>query len=329
MDRPAIPIANVTATAPLVSVVLPVFNGETYVSAAMESVLGQTFTDFELIVIDDGSRDRSPEIIAGYDDPRVVIVTHSQNAGLVDSLNEGLRIARGQLVARIDADDTCVPTRFSRQVQAFLDNPDLVLTASAYRRIDPSGAVIRRGVPPQTHAELTGAMLAQNRICHSSVMFRRAEAIAVGGYRADEFPVEDYGMWLRLCEVGMYVGSRQVEVDYLDNPAGISMTQAVRQQHFIDRMRLQRLHDLSGRPVSDRTKSTRLVRAYARAYRRLRRDLSERGIDRRGLAASVQQCIFGDLLWLSRRRRIASAFLFSPALQFRAVVERRPTSESR
>ncbi|MBI3865839.1 MAG: glycosyltransferase family 2 protein, partial [Planctomycetia bacterium] len=103
-----------------IAVVLPVFNGEEYLSAAVNSVLGQTFGDFELVIVDDGSTDRTGEILARIPDARLRVIRHPRNLGLVAALNAGIRNSGGEFIARMDADDICRPRRFERQV-AFLE----------------------------------------------------------------------------------------------------------------------------------------------------------------------------------------------------------------
>ena len=225
---------------------MPVFNGELAIRAAIESVLTQTFSALELIVVNDGSTDATAQILdeAAASDPRVRIVTHSENLGLVASLNNGIDHASTDLVARLDADDLAYPTRLARQVAAFEADPDLVLCATGYERVNPNGDVIAQARPPLTHAALAGALLSGNCICHSSVMFQRSAVLAVGGYRSEWFPVEDYDLWLRLIGVGRYVGVTEILVRYLVNPDGVSSLDARQSALARDRM----LHYLSSWP---------------------------------------------------------------------------------
>src|SRR5437016_3101798 len=101
---------------PRIAVVLPVYNAEQYIGAAITSVLAQTFTDFELVVIDDGSEDRTGEVLTGFSDPRLRVLRFPENRGLVSALNAGIRESASEFIARMDADDICMPLRFERQV---------------------------------------------------------------------------------------------------------------------------------------------------------------------------------------------------------------------
>lgn len=187
-------------TIPLVSVLLPVYNGSRYLKEAIDSVLQQSFADFELIVINDGSTDSTGEIIASCSDPRIRYF-EQQNRGLSATLNRAISLARGSYLARQDSDDISYPERFARQV-AFLDsNPccGMVGTwAEIWRERRRSGAVHRH---PAGNDVLQFLLLFNNPFVHSSVMMRRDAVAAVGGYLSDrsrQLP-EDYELWSRIA----------------------------------------------------------------------------------------------------------------------------------
>jgi glycosyltransferase involved in cell wall biosynthesis len=189
-----------------VSVILPVYNSERFVAETIESVLAQTFREFELIAIDDGSTDRSREILDSFAtrDPRVRVVGRT-NRGLVATLNEGLSLARGEYVARIDADDLCDPRRFELQVNAFADDPGLVAVGSSAAVIDEEGHPLGEYATPLTHEEIeTFHLRGDSAIHHPAVMFRTDAVRRLGGYR-ELVPCEDFDLWLRLGEVGRLV----------------------------------------------------------------------------------------------------------------------------
>lgn len=183
----------------LLSVILPVFNSETFVEEAIRSVLDQTFSDFELIVIDDGSTDKSGEIVLGFDDPRIVYLRNETNQGLVFSLNRGLEIAKGDYIARMDADDICYPERFHRQILSLDQNPSIGLCASKAALIDSFGKRIVKVFFPKINAPIPWEILWHNPIVHPSVMFRKKILNSEREwYRLEEYPAEDYGLWCRL-----------------------------------------------------------------------------------------------------------------------------------
>ena len=186
-------------TVPTVSVLLPVYNGAAYLQAAIDSVLAQTFTDFEVIIIDDGSADATPQILAAFTDPRIKSV-RQDNAGLVTALNRGIALAQGRYLARQDHDDLSLPTRFEKQV-AFLDaHPDHALLGTRsqiWRGEDPTGRGHDHAVDD---ASLRFDLLFDSPFVHSSVMMRTDAVRAAGGYSRDPAhqPPEDYELWSRL-----------------------------------------------------------------------------------------------------------------------------------
>jgi glycosyltransferase involved in cell wall biosynthesis len=187
-----------------VTVLMPVYNGERYLASALESVLGQTFAQFQLLVIDDGSTDNSLKILRRYarHDVRLKIVSR-ENRGLVATLNEGLETARGDFVARMDADDIALPRRLEMQVAHLEAHDDVVCLGGYYELIDYLGRYLTTMMPPHDHAALESQLLAGHTpICHPSAMMRRAVAIGAGGYDPKMMLAEDLDLWLRLGEVG-------------------------------------------------------------------------------------------------------------------------------
>jgi glycosyltransferase involved in cell wall biosynthesis len=180
---------------------MAVFNGERFLEQAVASVLNQTLPDLELIVLDDGSTDRTPELLdeLSLRDPRVVVHRHP-NRGRTASLNAGVRYARAPLVARLDADDVCLPTRLARQ-REFLDRHERVaLVGGAVRLIDDGGRAFEESRYPVSDAEIRTAFTYTTPFVHSSVMFRRSAFDKVGGYRECFAETEDLDLWLRLAE---------------------------------------------------------------------------------------------------------------------------------
>jgi glycosyltransferase involved in cell wall biosynthesis len=179
---------------------MAVFNGERHLHAAIESILAQTFTNFEFLIVDDGSTDRSREIILGYADSRIRLLTLPQNLGLSTALNTGLRAATAELIARQDADDVSEPGRLARQVAVMRARPDLALLGSQALAIDeegrPVGAVWRCLEP----ASIGWFGLFDNPFAHTSVVFRKTVAWdELGGFDATFDPFsQDYALWCRI-----------------------------------------------------------------------------------------------------------------------------------
>lgn len=190
--------------APLVTVLMPVHNSARFLREAMDSVLGQSLTDFELMVIDDGSTDGSTEIIRSYADPRVRLITNGRNLGLVASLNKGIGAARGAFIARMDGDDIMRPERLARQVEAMGKDTGIDVLSTVVDLINTDGEVYGmwdtdRGTLDET--SIRAMMPRTNCIAHPSVMIRR-EALGDLLYDARQPGAEDWDLWLRLLARG-------------------------------------------------------------------------------------------------------------------------------
>ena len=176
---------------------MPVHNGEPYLGAAIESILRQSFADFELLIIDDGSTDHSYEIARTYADPRIRLLRNPQNLRLIATLNRGLEEARGKYVARMDADDISLPQRLQAQV-AFLDrHAEVGALGSAVQVIGADGGPDVQVRFPDSHVLIRWALLFASPIAHPAVMMRKALVKRLGGYRAHAVHCEDYDLWWR------------------------------------------------------------------------------------------------------------------------------------
>lgn len=185
---------------PKVTVFMPVYNREQYVKAAIESILSQRFSDFELLVIDDGSTDRSVAIVQSYtSDRRVRLVCHACNEGIPKTRNQATALARGEYLAMLDSDDTARPQRLAKQVQ-FLDrHPEYALVGSWTQRIDADGQLLR-GVrfSPASPGEVRARLLFQGGPIQSTVMARTA-ILRAHPYDEQYTVCEDYDLWIRLA----------------------------------------------------------------------------------------------------------------------------------
>jgi len=185
------------------TVLLPVRDGEATLDAAISSIRRQSFRDFELLVLDDGSRDASPDIAARHaaEDPRVRLLANPAS-GIVAALNFGIESAQAPLVARMDADDIALPERFERQLARLAAEPELLVLGTATIRIDAQGRRLSVATPPVDPAELARVLERVNAIAHPTVVMRKAALQAVGSYRRAYLRAEDYDLWLRLAERG-------------------------------------------------------------------------------------------------------------------------------
>lgn len=189
---------------PTVSVLMPVYNAERYVAEAVESILSQTFDDFELVAVDDGSKDGSRAILEGYAarDARVRVISRP-NTGIVGALNDGLAACRGELVARMDADDVATPERLALQVAFLREHPEVVCVGCQVLAIDTEGAPLGPWKLALDHEVIDSAQLeGEQMIAHPAALVRRADFEAVGGYRREAETAEDLDLFLRLAERG-------------------------------------------------------------------------------------------------------------------------------
>ncbi len=208
-------------SSPAVSVVMPVYNCAAYLPAALTSLREQTFGDFEIIAVDDGSTDHGPLILAEWTDPRLRLIRQERNSGLAAALNAGLALARAPLVARQDADDLSEPERFARQTEFLAAHPRVCLLGTAQLKIDPAGQALCRRDAPVADAQIRELMRRGNAFAHGSVMIRRSALDRVGAYREFRGLVEDYDLWLRLLEVGEGANLPEPLYRYRLNPLGI------------------------------------------------------------------------------------------------------------
>jgi hypothetical protein len=182
---------------------MSVHNGSRYLREAVESILLQSFRDYEFIVVDDGSTDGSRDILLGYKDPRMRVIT-KEHTGLAHSLNVGLEQARGEWVARMDADDVAEPHRLECQLGHARASPNLVLLGSDCTLIDAAGHPMGRGRYPDGHAALLNHMeRGGSSFPHTSAIFNRRVALEVGGYNQRFLRSQDLDLWFRLSAKGL------------------------------------------------------------------------------------------------------------------------------
>ena len=184
---------------PRVSVLMSVYNGEKYLFDAIDSILRQTYKDFEFLIINDGSSDSSCDIINAFNDSRIRIVNNPTNIGLTNSLNKGIDLARGEYIARIDADDVAVPERLEAQLAYLEIHHGTALVSSAVLIIDDRGNDIRTYVPPQDPILMSWHLIFRNPIRHSSVMWRKKMVEkTIGKFNPDFRLAQDYELWSRI-----------------------------------------------------------------------------------------------------------------------------------
>jgi len=213
-----------TTASPRLSVLVPVYNAERYLADAIDSILAQTFGDFELIAVDDGSKDRSRALLEDYArrDPRVKVISRP-NTGIVGALNDALAASRADLIARMDSDDIALPDRFQKQVVYLDANPDCILLGSRVIMIDPEGLPIGdMATVGHGHDVIEDALLGGGwPIVHPTIIMRRAPLLAVGGYHEGTFPNEDHDLFLRLAEIGKLDNLPDTLLKYRRHPQSV------------------------------------------------------------------------------------------------------------
>ncbi len=201
-----------------ITVLMPVFNAERWLKQAIESILQQTFTDFEFLIIDDGSTDSSRNIIQSYEDSRINLVLNSDNRGLIYSLNHGLSLAKGKYIARMDADDISLPERLKIQYNFMEAHEKVVLSSGFAEKIDPSGKSLEIMTPPVSDAEIKTKLYFASPIIHPLAIYHKHKALEVKGYQEDHKYAEDYGLWLKMAKAGELANIPEIMLQYRRHP---------------------------------------------------------------------------------------------------------------
>jgi len=230
---------------PKVTVLMAVYNGEQYLKEAVGSILAQTFPDFELLVIDDGSTDHSPAVITSFHDSRIRLVKNEKNIGLTKSLNRGLGLSRGEYIARMDADEISMPSRLAKQVSFLEENQRVGVCGTLIRTKGDGGYVWPF---PLEHEEIRARLLFENCFAHSSVMIRCSLV------RDDKFSynekfscAQDYELWVRLSRHTVMANIGECLLRHRIHDARISHQNKGAQENLANNIRMQQLAEL---PVS-------------------------------------------------------------------------------
>ena len=213
---------------------MSVYNAGRYLRPAVDSILAQTFGDFEFIIIDDGSSDGSPQVLREYAarDPRICL-TVRPNQGLTRTLNEAVGLSRGEFLARMDCDDVALPDRFEKQLAALRADPSLVCVGGSFELIDGKGRLLTRLRPPADDAAIQQLLLkGHTAICHPAAMMRRDAVNKVGGYDTHFKTTQDLDLWLRLGEVGRLGNVPEVVLQFRQHDSSVSETKREEQRRF-------------------------------------------------------------------------------------------------
>jgi len=215
-----------------ISVLMPVYNAEKFIAEAIRSVLNQSFTDFEFIIINDGSTDSTREIIHAFKDPRIVVIDQP-NMGVAAALNRGLKLARAEWVARFDADDICHPTRLEKQMAFIRKNKGFILVGSDVEVIDTGGNFIYRY---EHHAHKYEDILKlRPSVCgfiHSTVCYNKQAVMEAGAYDENAHTFEDHILWRNLVHKGKSCNIAEPLVKMRFNPESVTIDEKWRGKKF-------------------------------------------------------------------------------------------------
>lgn len=211
-----------SAPVPVISIIIPVFNGATTLPGTLKSVFCQTFTEFEILLINDGSTDHTVEVVDTFSDPRLRILSY-ENSGVAVSRNRGVKLAQGKYLAFLDADDLWSPDKLTDQLQALKNHPEAALAYSWTDYIDTDGKLVNPGDHPTEQGVVYSQLLLKNFIENGSNPLIRASSLQqVGLFDPDLPPAEDWDLWLRIAARYAFVVVPKVQVFYRIYPGGSS-----------------------------------------------------------------------------------------------------------
>ena len=218
-----------------VSVLLPVYNGALTLVQAIESILSQDLSEFELLIIDDFSTDNSATVIQQYmeKDPRVKPIFHDVNIGLAKTLNEGLNLAKSDYVARMDQDDESLPNRLSVQLNYLINHPEVTIVGSFVYHMGAKQEFDRLVELPIYVDEIKKTLEKYNCMYHPSVMLRREKILEIGGYRSEFKNAEDYDLWLRVSRLYPLANIPEPLLRYRFSVSGMTLSRKWEQLFYV------------------------------------------------------------------------------------------------
>lgn len=318
--------------APIVSVLMSVYNGEQFLCDAIESILFQSLRDLELIVVNDGSTDATAEILRGYQqkDSRLRVF-HQDNLGLIESLNRGAGFSRGKYIARMDADDIAPKNRLALQVNFLEKQKELAVVGGSIDVINASGIKLETCHFPTSDEEIKSTLVSGTcPICHPATVMRAQAFRSVGGYRKAFAEAEDYDLWLRLADGFRLANLEAVVLRYRRHQGQVSVRKFKQQQLSNLAARTSALARMCGRPdpfdqiedvtptvltslgVSQERQHAAVVRGYLTCIRSMS-DASETAVVREKIEAML-----GSLEWKNADRSLAVDFrLLSARIHWR------------
>jgi glycosyltransferase involved in cell wall biosynthesis len=217
---------------PTITVLMPAYNAEKYIGQAIDSVLLQTFTDFELLIINDGSTDGTQTVVNSFNDKRIVLI-NQPNMGISGALNIGLKHSRSNFIARFDADDICYPHRLEKQFRFLQENPEYILVGSDVDYILEDGDFLfSEGCIAYSHKEIMDKLYFYCPFFHPSVMYKKESVFIAGNYAEDAHNFEDYLLWVSMSRGGKFCNLAEALIKYRLNPDSITIDEKWRGKKF-------------------------------------------------------------------------------------------------
>lgn len=239
-----------THQTPAITVLMPVYNAAAYVGQAIESILSQSFHDFEFIIINDGSTDGSEQVILSYSDPRIRYINNDGNKGLIYTLNRGMAMAQGDYIARMDADDISQPQRLEKQLAEFKKDPELVICGSFIKTFGRSESYI--DYMAATNAQILSAIFIACPFAHPSVMLKKQALLKLDEvYRSDYKHAEDYDLWSRLVFTGHSKNIPEFLLHYREHDQQVSTVYQDIKYRTVEKIQLNLLHRLGLEPTAE------------------------------------------------------------------------------
>jgi glycosyltransferase involved in cell wall biosynthesis len=227
-----------------VTVLMPTYNSEKYLGEAIESILKQSHEDYEFIILDDGSTDNSYQIAKSYQDDRILLIRHKENKGLVATLNEGIKKARGKYIVRMDADDISMSDRIMTQIKYMENNQDIGVCGTWVRVVGKEGSTWKY---PLDHESIATQLFFESALAHPSVCIRKSVLINNQiTYNSQYEYAEDYKLWIELSRVTKLANIPQALLEYRTHPAQIGSDKSQEQLEINETIKLEQLHRLMG-----------------------------------------------------------------------------------
>lgn len=226
-------------TNPQISIIMPAYNAEKYVAEAINSILAQTFTDFEFIIINDASADSTKNIIESFQDPRIKLINNEQNQGVAKSLNIGISAAKGKYIARMDADDISLPQRFQTQFDFMEQNPDIDICGSWAKTFGAEEKSIKF---PEKHVDIKDSSFFSCAMVHPTVMFKKDLNLQ---YFSDFTRAEDYDLWCRKIDSWKFANISKVLLFYRTHSCQVGKAHRAEQNNDTNDIRVRNLKKIN------------------------------------------------------------------------------------